>query len=941
MGTATPRQEVFCCSCLRLILLVVVVVAGGAGVVSGQSIVRSLPGYSGDLPFKLETGYIGVGELEEVQVFYYFIESGREPTRDPLLLWLNGGPGCSGLSSILFDIGPLRIDVEAYNGSLPSLVLNPHSWTKVANVLFVDQPVGTGFSYATIGSGYSSSDTQSSHQLYTFLRKWITYHPRFISNPLYVGGNSYAGITVPLLTQHILDGLEKKLQPQLNLVGYVLGNPATDDFIDANARVPLAHRISLISDDIYKNASLYCHDDFVNVNFKEALCLTTLQEVAKCLIQINLVQILEPQCAFAIKRRKEMEWDVRAEEAKTVEYLLSATTLSPPSKLPELNCRSFGYMLSRKWTNDIRVLEALNVRVGTVRSWVRCAETLPSYTKDVSSTVALHQSFTGTDLRALIFSGDHDLTVPYTGTLKWIKSLGLAVSDQWRTWYVNGQVAGYTTKFKNDSYQLTFAIFKGAGNPAPEYQMHLFIATFCWLFFPTFLLVDVVASQSVLDTLPGYVGKLPFVLETGYIGVGGFDEVQLFYFFVESERDAKSDPLLLWLTGGPGCSGFSGLVYEIGPLSFQYSNFDGQMPSFLQNNNSWTKVANIIFFDAPVGTGFSYGTTTEAYRSNDTLTAAHIYEFLYKWLRRHSDFFSNPLYIAGDSYSGIVVPLVVQNIIDGNEKGQEPKMTIKGYILGNPYTEDGGVLSSRMLYAHRVSLISDETFQLFRLKCEINYSSEIMDSNDHCAKAINTFHDCTDSLFSEHVLEPKCSEQSAKSSIVGWDQTTSEKYGLDFWSFQCDELSESWCRKCNYVLSSRWANDKVVQAALQVRERTVEKWLRCNETLSYKNDVKTAINYHQNFTKMQVRALVYSGDQDLVIPYVSTLSWIKSLNIPVIYGWRPWFLNGQVAGYTTGYANNHYHLVYATVKGAGHTAPEYKPAETRAMVERWLAYHPI
>ncbi|KAK7851873.1 serine carboxypeptidase-like 4 [Quercus suber] len=76
-----------------------------ANLVASQSIIKNLPGFSGDLPFKLETGYVGVGDLDEVQLFYYFIESERSPEDDPLVLWLNGGPGCSALSGLMYEIG--------------------------------------------------------------------------------------------------------------------------------------------------------------------------------------------------------------------------------------------------------------------------------------------------------------------------------------------------------------------------------------------------------------------------------------------------------------------------------------------------------------------------------------------------------------------------------------------------------------------------------------------------------------------------------------------------------------------------------------------------------------------------------------------------------------------------------------------------------------------
>ncbi|RWR82491.1 serine carboxypeptidase-like protein 15 isoform X1 [Cinnamomum micranthum f. kanehirae] len=86
-----------------------------------------------------------------------------------------------------------------------------------------------------------------------------------------------------------------------------------------------------------------------------------------------------------------------------------------------------------------------------------------------------------------------------------------------------------------------------------------------------------VSSQSTVRYLPGFNGPLPFHMETGsakysptfsyqYVGVGDMNEDQLFYFFMESETNPKEDPLMMWLTGGPGCSASSGLLYEIGML---------------------------------------------------------------------------------------------------------------------------------------------------------------------------------------------------------------------------------------------------------------------------------------------------------------------------------------------------------------------------------------
>ncbi|KAF6156562.1 hypothetical protein GIB67_000027 [Kingdonia uniflora] len=157
-----------------------------------KSTVTELPRFPGSLPFELETGYVGVGEGENVQLLYYFVKSDNNPKDDPIILWLTGGHVCSALIGFFNEIGLLQFVVSKYDGSLPKLTSNPYSWTKVANILFIDSPVGAGFSYSKTAE-------------------------EFLPNPIYVGGVSYGGFTVPLVVQHISDANKAGIEPIFNL----------------------------------------------------------------------------------------------------------------------------------------------------------------------------------------------------------------------------------------------------------------------------------------------------------------------------------------------------------------------------------------------------------------------------------------------------------------------------------------------------------------------------------------------------------------------------------------------------------------------------------------------------------------------------------------------------------------------------------------------------
>ncbi|CAN6685480.1 unnamed protein product [Malus baccata var. baccata] len=461
---------------------------------------------------------------------------------------------------------------------------------------------------------------------------------------------------------------------------------------------------------------------------------------------------------------------------------------------------------------------------------------------------------------------------------------------------------------------------------------------------------NVASTSNIITTLPGFPGNLPFKLETGYVGVGNMDDVQLFYYFIESEGSPEYDPLVLWLTGGPGCSAFSGLIYEnLGPLSFDYANSIGNKPKFKLNPYSWTKVANIIFLDAPVGSGFSYAKTWTGYTNmSDTLSAAQTYEFLRKWLMDHPKFFNNQLYVAGDSYSGIVVPIIVQEISDGNHDDNVPPINIKGYVLGNPATDLDKDEDSRILFAYLKALISDELYQSLETNCNGEYIN-VDPNNALCVDDLEIYNEvsgniCTEDIRAAQILEPSCTVTSPKSMGSIWNPDHLSDRDSKNTLLTSSGLPRLWCREYNYIFSEIWANDKTVQDALHVREGTIEEWVRCNYSLqdSCIKDVSSSLVYHENLIKKGYRVLIYSGDHDMVVPYVGTLAWIESLNLTVDSRWRPWFVSGQIAGYSVQYSHiTNYKLTFTTIKGAGHTAPEYKPEECLAMISRWFAYYPL
>lgn len=264
--------------------------------------------------------------------------------------------------------------------------------------------------------------------------------------------------------------------------------------------------------------------------------------------------------------------------------------------------------------------------------------------------------------------------------------------------------------------------------------------------------------------------------------------------------------------------------------------------------------------------------------------------------------------------------------------GDQPILNLKGYVIGNPLTDRKFDLPSQVPYAHGMGLISDEQYEMYKESCSADTTGITRSVQcENCHDAINK---CLKGINIHHILEPECSSaykgNSDRSSRMTLEQYSSADLNLS-------EISSE-CRDAGYRLSSIWANNGAVRAALGVHKGTVPLWLRCNHGTPYTKDIRSSVEYHRSLTSRGYRSLIYSGDHDMVVPFVGTQAWIRSLGFSVQDEWRPWYVNAQVAGFTRTYSNN---LTFATVKGGGHTAPEYKPKECLDMVARWLSGHPL
>lgn len=408
--------------------------------------ILELPGQP-PVSFSQFSGYVPVNEDHGRALFYWLTEATSSPEKKPLVLWLNGGPGCSSVAyGASEEIGPFRISKTA-----SSLYLNKHSWNREANILFLESPAGVGFSYTNTSSDLKDSgDKRTAQDALIFLLRWMSRFPQYKDRDFYISGESYAGHYAPQLALKIVEYSKGASHPIINLKGIMVGNAVTDNYYDNLGTVSYWWSHSIISDRTYKSILKSCNFSSEKSSQKcdDAVNYAMNHEFGN----IDQYSIYAPAC--------------KASTANNTVKLLRLKNSLIHRKISGYDPCTENY--AEKYYNRPDVQKAMHANSTAIPyNWTACSDVLIRNWKDTEfSILPTYKKLIAAGLRIWVFSGDTDSVVPVTATRFSLNHLNLKIKTKWYPWYVGGQVGGWTEVYRG----LTFATIRGAGHEIPLLQ---------------------------------------------------------------------------------------------------------------------------------------------------------------------------------------------------------------------------------------------------------------------------------------------------------------------------------------------------------------------------------------------------------------------------------------------------------------------------------------
>ncbi|KAK9079108.1 hypothetical protein SSX86_000778 [Deinandra increscens subsp. villosa] len=391
----------------------------------------------------------------------------------------------------------------------------------------------------------------------------------------------------------------------------------------------------------------------------------------------------------------------------------------------------------------------------------------------------------------------------------------------------------------------------------------------------------------------------------GYYRIEHTVDARMFYFFFGS-RKSKADPVVIWLTGGPGCSSDLALFYENGP--FKITN----NLSLVWNDYGWDKVSNLIFVDQPTGTGFSYSSSDKDIRSDETGVSNDLYFFLQAFFKAHPDYVNNDFYITGESYAGHYIPAFAARVNQGNKNKQGIHINLKGFGIGNGLTDPEIQYKAYTDYALANKLISQSDYT--------RINRRIRDCEDAVKECGTTGTDtCIQAL---EVCEPIFDDILDVTGNINYYDIRKQCIGSLCYDFSNME---------------RFLNQSSVKTTLGVPNGI--QFVSCSDTVheamlnDWMRDLEVGIPV---LLEQGIELLVYAGEYDLICNWLGNSRWVDA----IVWSGKKEFVAASnvsfvVDGKEAGVMKSYGPLTFLKVYNAGHMVPMDQPSAALQMLQLW------
>ncbi|KAL5742242.1 hypothetical protein ACOSP7_028974 [Xanthoceras sorbifolium] len=429
-------------------------------------LITSLPGQPANVPFKQHSGYIVTDAHHGRALFYYFVEAeSPSPVSLPLTLWFNGGPGCSSLGFGAFmEHGPFQPGQDGL------LLKNKYSWNLASNMLYVESPIGVGFSYSNTSSDYILwNDPRTAEDNLRFIVNWLEEFPQYKDSDFFLTGESYAGHYVPQLATLLMEYNKQPNITPIKLKAIALGNPLLDlDISVLSGEYLWAH--GAISDETLRLEKTVCNDsqyirELVHDKWSQG-CNDVFNRVNEEVGEdIDSGDLLLPLCTLSSSaqqfKSKGKHGEIHAKMARRA-----------AAGDPCLADRIFSYL------SNPQVQKAFHANTTHLPfPWNFCRGPLVYQEDNLDmNIIPIISNLIMEGIPILLFSGDQDTKIPLTQTRiianNLAKELKLVPFTTYAPWYDKKQVGGWSQSFgalrdgKNVTY-LSYATVRGAAHEVP------------------------------------------------------------------------------------------------------------------------------------------------------------------------------------------------------------------------------------------------------------------------------------------------------------------------------------------------------------------------------------------------------------------------------------------------------------------------------------------